>query len=113
MREVEQTLEEAERRVEDARRLEEVGWLPSSLPTQQLAQMTAEAGPSVLGEEPAKRKLHPTVGGKAPWKEFLKAGKVKKDQEVLAWHSCPSRDPAVPMISYFCTAQPRGAGATF
>ena len=29
--------------------LEEVGWLPQSLPTQQLAQMAAEAGSSMLG----------------------------------------------------------------
>ena len=74
MREVEQTLEEAERWVEEARQLEEVDQLPLSLPTQQLAQMAAEAGP-------AKRKLHPTVGGKAPQKEFLKAGKVKKTRK--------------------------------
>ena len=40
--------------------------------------MAAEARPSVSGEEPAARKLRPTMGGKAPWKEFLKAGKVKK-----------------------------------
>ena len=40
--------------------------------------MAAEARPSALGEEPAQRKLQPTVGGKAPRKEFLKAGKVKK-----------------------------------
>ena len=40
--------------------------------------MAVEAGPSALGEEPAKSKLCPTMGGKAPWKEFLKAGKVKK-----------------------------------
>ena len=81
MREVEQTLDEAERWVEEARWLEEVGQSPSSLPTQQLAQMAAEARPSALGEEPTKRKLHPTVGGKAPWKEFLKAGKVKKTRK--------------------------------
>ena len=81
MREVEKTVEEAERWVEEARQLEEVGRLPSSLPTQQLPQMAAEAGPSVLGEDPAKRKLHPTVGGKAPQKEFLKAGKVKKTRK--------------------------------
>ena len=43
--------------------------------------MAAETGPSVLGEEPAKRKLHPTMGGKAPQKEFLKAGKVKKTRK--------------------------------
>ena len=42
---------------------------PQSLPTQQLAQMAAEAGTSTLdGEEPAPKKLHPTVGGKAPRK---------------------------------------------
>ena len=47
----------------------------------ELAQMAAEAGPSTLGgEEPAQRKLRPTVGGKAPQKEFLKAGKLKKPQ---------------------------------
>ena len=32
-----------------------------------MAQMAAEAGPSTSGvEEPARRKLLPTVGGKAP-----------------------------------------------
>ena len=80
-REVEKMVEEAERQVEEARWLEDVGRLPSLLPTQQLAQMAAEAGPSVLGEEPAKRKLCPTLGGKAPQKEFLKAGKVKKTRK--------------------------------
>ena len=43
--------------------------------------MAVEARPSVLGEEPVKRKLHPTVGGKAPQKEFLKTGKVKKTRK--------------------------------
>ena len=72
-------MEEAERQVGEARRMEEVGRSPSSLPTQQLAQMAAEAGPSASGqEEPVRRKLQPTVGGKAPQKEFLQAGKVKK-----------------------------------
>ena len=80
-REAEKMVEEAERQVEEARQLEEVGRLPSLSPTQQLAQMAAEAGPSVSGEEPAKRKLCPTVGGKAPQKEFLKAGKVKKTRK--------------------------------
>ena len=75
-------VEEAERQVDEARQwLEEVGRSPSLSPTQQLAQMAAEAGPSVLGEEPAKRKLCPTVGAKAPWKEFLKAGKVRKTRK--------------------------------
>ena len=55
------------RRVVEAEWLEEVGRSPQSLPTQQLAQMATEAGPSMLGgEEPARKRLHPTVGGKAP-----------------------------------------------
>ena len=44
--------------------------------------MAVEAGPSMSGgEEPATRKLQPTVGSKAPWKEFLQAGKVKKTRK--------------------------------
>ena len=43
--------------------------------------MAAEARPSALGEEPVTRKLCPTVGGKAPWKEFLTARKVKKTRK--------------------------------
>ena len=81
MREVAQVLEEMIGWVEEAGRLEAVGWSLSSLPTQQLAQMAAEAGPSASGEEPAQRKLCPTIGGKAPQKEFLKAGKVKKPRK--------------------------------
>ena len=71
-------LEEAERQVEEARQLEEVGRSPSLSPTQQLA---VEARPSALGEEQVSGKLHPTMGGKAPWKEFLKAGKVKETRK--------------------------------
>ena len=41
--------------------------------------MAVEAGPSMSGrEDPVRRKHHPAMGGKAPWKEFLQAGKVKK-----------------------------------
>ena len=59
-------VEEAEKLVEEARRLEDVGRSPSSLPTQQLAQMAVEARPSILGqEEPARRKLQQNMGGKA------------------------------------------------
>ena len=80
-REEEKRLEEAERQVEEARQLEDVGGSPLSLPTRQLAQMAAEAGPSVSGEEPVRRKLPPTVEGKAPQKEFLMARKVKKTRK--------------------------------
>ena len=68
-----------ERRVEEAEKLGKVGRLSELSPTHQLAQMAGEAGPSMLGgEEPARRKLWPTMGGKAPQKQFLKAGKVKQ-----------------------------------
>ena len=81
-REVEKQMEEVEKQVEEARWLEDVGRSPSLLLTQQLAQMAVEAGPSTLGrEEPARRKLQPTVGGKAPQKEFLQAGKVRKTRK--------------------------------
>ena len=44
--------------------------------------MAVEARPSTSDvEEPARRKLQPTIGGKAPWKEFLQAGKVKKTRK--------------------------------
>ena len=75
-------MEEAQKWVEEARRLEDVGKSPSSSLTQQLAQMAAEAGTSALGkEETVRRKLQLTVGGKAPQKEFLQAGKVKKTRK--------------------------------
>ena len=77
--EEEKQMEEAEKQVEEAG-----GWRmwegpPLSLPTQQLAQMAAEAGPSMSGaEEPARMKLWPTMGGKASQKEFLQAGKGRR-----------------------------------
>ena len=43
--------------------------------------MAVEIRPSALGEEPVRRKLQPTVGGKAPQKEFLQACKVKKTRK--------------------------------
>ena len=52
------TQRKLERRVEDAEKLGEMGMLPRSSPTQQLAQMAAEAGTSMSGsEEPVRRKL--------------------------------------------------------
>ena len=75
------TPSEMERRRAEAEKLEEVGRSLESSLTQQFAQMAVEAGPSMLGgEELARRKLQPTMGGRAPQKEFLKARKVKKPQ---------------------------------
>ena len=72
---------EMERRRVDVEKLEEMGRSPESSPTQQLVQMAAEAGPSTSGrEELVRRKPQLTMGGKAPQKEFLQAGKVKKPQ---------------------------------
>ena len=65
--------------IAEAEQLDRVGRSPSSLLSQQLAQMAAEAGPSKSGgEEPVRRKLQPTVVCKAPQKEFLQACKVRK-----------------------------------
>ena len=48
------TQSELEKRIEEAEKLGEVGRLPGSSSTQQLAQMAVEAKPSLLdGEEPA------------------------------------------------------------
>ena len=74
--------EDIMQRIIEVEQLEGVGRLPLLLPTQQLAQMAGEARPSMLGrEEPARRKLQPTMGGKAPKNEFLQAGKVKKTRK--------------------------------
>ena len=71
--------DEMRRRVAEAEQLEEAGRSPQSLPSQQLAQMAAKAGPSMSGgDKPTRKKLHPTMGGKAPRKEFLTAGKLKR-----------------------------------
>ena len=77
-------VEEAERQVEEARWLEEVGRSPSSLPTQQLAQMAAEAGPSVFGEEPAEKEASPYSGRQSPLEGIPQGWEGKEDQEVLA-----------------------------
>ena len=77
-REVEKMVEEAERWFEEARWLEDVGRSPSSLPTWQLAQMAAEARPSASEEEPVWRKLFPTMGGKAPGRNFSRLEKLKR-----------------------------------
>ena len=72
---------EMERRMAEVGKLEEVGRSPELLPTQQLAQIAAKARPSMSGgEKLAQRKLRPTVGDKAPQKEFQKAGIVKRSQ---------------------------------
>ena len=74
--------EEIMRRIAEAEQLEGVGRLPPLLPTQQLAQMAVEVRPSMSGrEEPARKKLQSTMGGKAPQKEFIKASKVKKTRK--------------------------------
>ena len=66
----------------EAEQLEGVGRSPSSLPTQQLAQIAVEAGPSMSGkEETVRRKLQLTVGGKASQKEFIQVRKVKKTRK--------------------------------
>ena len=67
------------RGVVETEQLKEAERSPQLPLSQQLAQMATEAGPFTSGgEEPAQKKLHPTVGGKALRKEFLTAGKLQK-----------------------------------
>ena len=78
-------------------RLEEVGQSPKLSPTQQLAQMATEAGPSMSAEgEPARRKLQTYSGGKAPRKEFLKAGVLKMPLKYWQGIVVPQWDLAIP-----------------
>ena len=73
--------DELQRRREEVGRLEEVGRTPRSLLTWQQVQMVAEVGSLVTaGAEPASR-IRPKVGGRAPHKEFLKRGLMKRPQK--------------------------------
>ena len=55
--EVKKQVEEVENRVKEARQLEDVARSLSSLLTQQLAQMAAEAGPATSGQEELARRM--------------------------------------------------------
>ena len=84
---------EIERIRAETERLEDVGRLPELLPTWQLAQMAAEAGPSTSGgEEPARKKFWLTMGGKAPLEGITLGWKSEEAPKVLAgdsgspWH---------------------------
>ena len=61
--------------------LEVVGRSPLSSPTQQLAQDGCRGWAICFGRGACLKEVPPTIGGKAPWKEFLKAGKVKKPRK--------------------------------
>ena len=79
--EVTLTPHEVEQRREELKKLEWVGRFPEASLTRQLAEMAAKVGPlTSAGEEPAQKKLQLIMGGKAPKKEFLKAGQLKKPQ---------------------------------
>ena len=72
-------LNKLQRRREEPGRLEEVGRLPELSTIQQLV---AEAGPLEPARmEPAKKMLRPTMGGKAPQKQFLMAAQLKRPQK--------------------------------
>ena len=77
--------------ITEAEQLEGLGRSLSSLPTQKVAQMAVEAGPSMLGgrEEPARKKLCPTMGGKAPQEGILMGQQGQETLEVMARDSCP------------------------
>ena len=75
-------LNEHQRRREEAGRLEEVWRSPRLSPTWQLVKLVAEVGPSEPARvEPAKKMLRPTMGGKAPQKQFPMAAQLKRPQK--------------------------------
>ena len=71
------------KRIAEAEQLEGWGGHCCHQPPNSWPQMAVEAGPSKSGgEQPACKKLCPTMGCKAPpQKEFLQAGKVKKTRK--------------------------------
>ena len=89
------TQSELERTVEEAEKLGEVGSLPESSPTWQLAQMAVEARPSMSGrEELARRKLWPTMGGKAS-RRNSSGLKSEEAPKVLTGDSAFLWDPSI------------------
>ena len=77
--------DELEKRRQEAVRLEEAGRSPSSSLTWQLVQMVVEVGPSGTARMEAASKIRPMVGGKAPHKEFLKKGLMKRPWKYRRW----------------------------
>ena len=95
-REVEQTLEEMKERVEEASKLEEVGRSPSSSPTRQDGPNGCRSRAICFRRGACPKEVPPYRRGQGPTEGIPEGRKGPKDQEVPAWHSCPSRDPAVP-----------------
>ena len=88
-------LDEMVKQVEEAGQLEEVGWSLSSLLTRQLAQMAAEDWAICLRGAACPKEALPYCQGQGPTERVPEGRAGKEAQEVLAWHSCPSRDLAV------------------
>ena len=84
------TLSEIERRRAEAETLEEVGRSLELSLTQQLDQMAAEAGPSMLGgEDTARRKLMTDHGKQGSPEGIPEGQKSEEALEVLARDSSP------------------------
>ena len=100
--------DELEKRRQEVERLEEAGRLPRSLPTWQLVQMAVEA---------EMLRSRAKVGGKAPYKEFLRKGALKKSQRYwpgtvslhkICWYQMSTEllIPKGPVVHLICeTAQ--------
>ena len=73
--------EEMKRRVTEAEWLEGVGGCYSHNQPDSWPRWLQRMGHLCWVGEPARKKLHPTGGGKAPRKELLTAGKLKKTQK--------------------------------
>ena len=95
MREVALMVDEAERWVEEAEQLEEVGQSLSLLPTRQLGPDGCRGQAICIGGGACPKEALPYCQGQGPMEGVPEGRKGKEDQEVPAWHSCPLRDLAV------------------
>ena len=76
-------LGEVERRREEVRKLEELGRLLESSPTQQLAQMAAEAGPSTLAGGGSQKETPTNHGRQGSQKGVSEDQTITQAPEVL------------------------------
>ena len=95
-REVEKMVEEAERQVEEARWLEDVGRLHIIIANPTVGP-DGYGGQAICFRGGASPEEAPTYsGGQSPLEGISPGWKSKEDQEVPAWHSCSLGDLAVP-----------------
>ena len=87
---------EVERRRVEVRKLEEVGRSLESSPTQPLAQMAIEAGPSMSGGGAGQKETPADSGRQGSQEGVLKGQKIKETPEVQTSDNGSQQDLPVP-----------------